>query len=316
MLLPLIPFDIGDDKFSATALYVRALQLFLDCNYNEANEFFKKARHLVQSGDLLWQIPYYEGLAAKNIGNYPAAISAFEEAITARAKTDPELGSQTEIAETIYFRGTQRKNQEERLIDIHEVRDRCLKIILRAEGGEQNMDTSLVEIEVGKNPEMTDEFRRLQAQCFVIAGNAYWAEEDFQTAFILYKKSIKFRQASVYAFSSVGQALDKLNNKNLGEDALLYYEKAFHTLHSFLGRHDEAQNRILRAAVFGLCVKKLRAANKIENSWEPIRYRIEAERIVENELRFKNRDIKLFSPFSKMQMEQGEFIEELRREIG
>jgi tetratricopeptide (TPR) repeat protein len=317
MLLPLIPFDIGDEKFSATALYVRALQLFLDGNYTEANKFFKDARHLVQSGDLLWQIPYYEGMVAKNEGNYPAAISAFEEAITARAKADPELGSQTEIAETIYLRGTRRKNQEERQRDIRDVRDRCLKIILRAEGSEQSAEVSLSEIEVGKNPEMTDEFRRLQAQCFLIVGNSYWLEEDFQAALLMYKKSIQFRQTSVYAFSSVGQALDKLNsNNNSSEDPLPYYEKAFYTLHGFLGRHDEAQNRILRSAVFGLCVKKLRSANKIEGSWEPIRYRIEAERIVEDELRFKNRNIKLFSPFSKIPMDQAEFVDELQKKIG
>jgi tetratricopeptide (TPR) repeat protein len=278
---------------------------------------FKEARHLPHGGDLLWQIPFYEGLIAKNEGNYQAAISAFEEAITAREKTDPELGSHTEIAETIYFKSSQYKNQTDRQEGFLDVRNRCLRIIQRAEGSEPRADVSLKEISVGTGPQMTDEFRRLQARCFLIAGNSYWLEGNFEDALYMYKKSSQIKYASEYVFSSVGLALDKLNGQgNSREDPLPYYEKAFSIIRTLLGRHDERQNRILRAAVFALCVKRLRGANRIESTWEPIQYRIEAERILEDELKFKNPNIRLFSPFSKIQMVQEELIEELRREIG
>jgi TolA-binding protein len=317
LLFPLIPFDKGDEKLSAIALYVRALQLFLDSNYADAGRLFKEA-HLIQSGDLLWQIPFYEGLIAKNEGSYPAALSSFDEAITAREKTeDPELGSHTEIAETLLFKSAQYKNQIERQEGLLDVRNRCLKIIQKAEGSEQRADFSLKEIQIGTNPNMTDEFRRLQSRCFLIAGNTFWFEQDYEAALAMYKKSSQLKLASEYVYSSIGQALDKLREQGgASDDPLPYYEKAFSALRSLLGRHDERQNRILRASVFALCVKRLKAANKIEGTWEPIQYRIEAERIVEDELKFKNPNIKLFSPFSKIQMTQEELVEELRREIG
>ncbi len=317
LLFPLIPFNKSDEKLSTIALYIRALQLFLDSNYADAGRLFKEA-HPGQSGDLLWQIPFYEGLIAKNEGSYPAALSSFDEAITAREKTeDPELGSHTEIAETLYFKSAQYKNQIERQEGLLDVRNRCLKIIQKAEGSEQRADFSLKEIRVGTNPNMTDEFRRLQSRCFLIAGNTFWFEQDYEATLAMYKKSSQLKLASEYVYSSIGQALDKLGAKGGAiEDPLPYYEKAFSALRSLLGRHDERQNRILRASVFAMCVKRLKAANKIEGTWEPIQYRIEAERIVEDELKFKNPNIKLFSPFSKIQMTQEELVDELRREIG
>jgi hypothetical protein len=167
---------------------------------------------------------------------------------------------------------------------------------------------------------MTEEFRRMEARCLLIAGNAYWVEEDFKNALIMYEKSSRVRESSVYAFSSVGQALDKLDGKSaelgIPNGTLFYYEKAFSALRARLGRYDEAQNRILRVVAFALCVKKLREKNRIEAAWEPTEYRVQAERIIEDELRYKNRNIKLFSPFTKVHMGQDEFIEELRREIG
>lgn len=318
MLTPLIPFEIGEGKLSAVALYVKSLQEFLDSNYFEAERHFKEVRHNGPTGDLLWQVPFYEGLAAKNEGNYSAAIQAFEEAIKERRLSDPELGPQTEIAEISYLRSARHPDAKEKQAGLIETRKRCLDIILKAEGIETGSHLGLEDIKVGTNPNMTDEHSRLQARCFLVSGNTYWAEKNFPAARLMYQKSLeieKSRQTQLpdeYASVSLGQALDKLNR---GVESIPYYEHAFSILNSRLGRYDEIVIRILRTSIFALCVKRLREAERVENTWQPLQYRIEAERIIGDELRFKNPKIKLFSPFSKLHLSQDEFIEELRNEI-
>jgi len=316
LLLPLIPFDHGEGKLSATAYYVRAVHRFILNDYIEARKLFTESRHLVKGGDLLWQIPYYEGMMAKNEGKYETAIAQFEEAIIARQNTDLELGSRTEIAEITCFKWSRQKKGDALQKGMIETRSRCLDIIQKAEGIQNNTDSSLLEIVVGKNPNMTDEFRRLQARCFLIAGNSYWLEGSYDDALKMYQKSAQIKQASVYAFSSIAQAMDKLNHVGGAHDNPLdYFEKAFNALQAHLGRSDEYQNRVLRISIFALCVKKLKEAKRIDGSWEPIQYRIQAERIIGDELKFKNQNIRLFSPFSKIHMDQNDYIEELRREV-
>lgn len=316
MLIPLVPFELGEAELSSIAIYLQALNYFINNNYLESKRLFTEARHIGTSGDLLWQIPYYEGLIAKNEGNYETAISFFEEAILTRRETDPELGSRTEIAEITYFKWSRQKSEIEKQKGMIETRNRCLGIIKRAEGLEESSNISLSQIETGKNPNMTDEFCRLQSQCFLIAGNSFWIEKDFKNALLMYKKSYKGKKASIYTYSSIAQTLDMLKlTDNNNQEIWDYYEKSFNLLQSRLGFYDEAQNRVLRVSVFASCVKRLREANRIESTWEPIQYRITAERIIRDELKFKNPNIKLFSPWSKLHMDQDEFIEELHREI-
>jgi tetratricopeptide (TPR) repeat protein len=320
LLLPLVPFEKGEAVLSAPAYYVRAMKAFLDSDYTETRKLLREARHLEAGGDLLWQIPFYEGVMAKNEGNYELATISFEEAIVARQNADPELGSRTEIAEITHFKYSLNKNRDVLKKGMIETRNRCLEIILRAEGIEKETKVFLDNINIGMNPNMTEEYRRMEARCLLIAGNAYWAEEDFKNALFMYEKSSRVRESSVYALSSIGQALDRLDGKSdelgIPHDALFYYDKAFSALRARLGRYEEAQNRILRLAVFALCVKRLKESHKIEATWEPVEYRVQAERIVEDELRYKNRNIKLFSPFTRVHIGQDEFIDELRREIG
>lgn len=316
MLLPLVPFEVADTKLSAIAVYLQALNAFINNNYIESRRLFKETRHIGLNGDLLWQIPYYEGLIAKNEGEYEPAIAFFEEAILARQETDPELGSRSEIAEITYLKWSRHTSIDERKKGMRETRNRCLDIIKKAEGLENRADLSLSKIKAGKNPNLTDEFCRLQSWCFVIAGNSYWIEHDFKNALLMYKKSILIKNASIYSYSSIAQSMDKLSlTENSDQEVWEYYEKAFNTLQTRLGFYDEAQNRVLRFSVFALCVKRLRDAKRIESSWEPIQYRINAERIIRDELKFKNPNIKLFSPWSKIHLDQDEFIEELHHEI-
>ena len=148
---------------------------------------------------------------AKNEGNYELATTSFEDAVVSRQNADPELGSRTEIAEITQFRYSQNKNRDVLKKGMIEARNRCLEIILRAEGSAKKTKAFLDKINVGMNPNMTEEFRRMEARCLLIAGNAYWVEEDFKNALIMYEKSSRVRESSVYAFSSVGQALDKLD---------------------------------------------------------------------------------------------------------